>query len=278
MNIAVDIGNSSVKFGSFSPDREDEIVGLWELPTVDTKWINEHFLKNITCPVFLMNRIRSMSQKEEGEAEPYPQPLTWQIAQTGNFPLQRFKKEILALRPKDQFKTVTRKRIPLKIDVDSPEKVGIDRLLAASAAVKKYGDTPMLVVDMGTAITADIVYNQTFCGGVILPGLDALAETYPRISAKLPRITPDSMQNINFAFPARNTKNAVFSGLFWGTVAAIRHFYVMSPGKNDTLLVLTGGYANFFLPGLSSMIPSGQINHHKPLVLEGINQCYRPSG
>jgi len=253
MNIAVDIGNTCVKFGVFSPDKENEIVGYWRMLSNETSWGKP---------------LETWARKL---AKPYPAPLTWRIAQTGKFPLKKFKTEILAIRPKDTFKTVMRRQIPIKRDVDAPEQVGIDRLLAAYAAVKKYGDAPMLVVDVGTAITVDVVQNQTFCGGAILPGLAALAETYPRISAKLPRIGPDAAIKIGLNYPGGNTKSAVFNGIYWGTCGAIRHFYVMHPQKGDTLLILTGGDAQFFLLGLSAMIPGGRILHHDTLVLEGIN-------
>ena len=271
MNIAVDIGNTCVKFGVFPPDKENKIVGYWRLPSDETGWVNEVFLKTMTSMVFLTNRTRSLSQRKEGEVKPYPDPLTWRIAQTGNFPVKKFKTEILAFRPKDTFRTVMRRQIPLKRDVDAPNQVGIDRLLAAYAAVKRYGDAPMLVVDVGTAITVDVVQNQTFCGGAILPGLNALAETYPRISPKLPRIGHDAAIKIGLNYPGGNTKSAVFTGIYWGTVGAIRQFYEMHPQKKDALLILTGGDAQFFLSGLIQMIPAWRIEHHDTLVLEGIN-------
>ena len=254
MNIAVDIGNTCVKFGVFPPDRESEIVGQWTMPSDELGKINP---------------LETWAPEMENL---HPDPLIWRIAQTGKFPLKKFKEKILALRPKDTFKTVMRKQIPIKRDVDAPDQVGIDRLLAAYAAVKRYGDAPMLVVDVGTAITVDVVQNQAFYGGAILPGLAALSETYPRISAKLPRLGPDAAIKIGLNYPGGNTKSAVFNGIYWGTIGAIRQFYEMHPQKKDALLILTGGDAQFFLQGLTQMIPAGRILHHDTLVLEGINQ------
>jgi pantothenate kinase type III len=271
MNIAVDIGNTCLKFGVFAPDKENELVGHWMMPTDETGWVNGTFLKNMTCVGMLTNKITPSDKWAPGMENPYPDPLTWKIAQTGSFPLKKFKTEILALRPKDVFKTVQRRQIPLKRDVDAPEQVGIDRLLAAYSAVKKYGDAPMLVVDVGTAITVDVVQNQTFCGGAILPGLTALSEAYPRISAKLPHIGHDAMIKIGLNYPGGNTKSAVFNGIYWGTIGAIRQFYQMYPHQERALLILTGGDAKFFLPALTQMVPKGHLLHHDTLVLEGIN-------
>lgn len=274
MNIAVDIGNTCLKFGVFSPDKENKLVGFWRLPSGDTGWVNEVFLKNMTRFGMLTNRINPPGQWAPGLENLYPVPLAWRIAQTGQFPLKKFKTTILAIRPKDTFKTVLWRQIPIKRNVDAPEQVGIDRLLAACAAVQRYGNAPMLVVDAGTAITVDVVRDGTFCGGAILPGLTALSETYPRMSAKLPCIGPDTTLKIEQGYPGGNTKSAVFNGIFWGTVGAIRQFYDMHPLKKEALLILTGGDAEFLLQGLTRVIPSERILHHDTLVLEGVNLIF----
>jgi len=276
MNVAVDIGNSTMKFGVFDPERGNAMVGHWRMPSGETGWINKVFLSTMTCLGMLTNKINPPGKRAAGMEHIYPESLTWRIAQTGRFPLQKFKTEILALRPKDTFKTVTRKQIPIKKAVDSPETVGIDRLLAAFAAVKTYGDANMLVVDAGTAITVDVVQNRTFCGGAILPGLAAQSEIYPQISENLPLISvSDSFLTSSPVYPGRNTKEAIHNGLYWGAIGAIRQFYETFCLKRDkVLLILTGGDSKYLLPGLSQVIPPQRIKLHDILVLEGINRCF----
>jgi len=246
MNIAVDIGNTRVKCGVFFSGKVGET----------------RFLR-------IPPKGKEFSELTTG----CPGPITWQIAQTGSFSWQELKAEILKIRPRDKFKIVTRRQIPLEIDVDFPQKVGIDRLLAAFAATEKYGDSPMLVVDAGSAITIDVVRDRTFCGGAILPGLVALSETYPKISEKLPLVRmPCEAPPI---YPGRNTKDAVHSGLYWGTIGAIRQFYEkVCTDKKNVLLILTGGDAPCLLRGLSQVIPARRTKHHEFLVLEGINRCF----
>jgi len=246
MNIAVDIGNTRLKCGIFLPNGE----------------IKVHFLP-IPPQGAQFGKLTAVC----------PPSVTWWVAPTGTFPWQELKAEILKIRPTDQFEILTHQRIPLTMDVEFPDKVGIDRLLAAFAATKKYGNAPMLVVDAGSAITLDLVLNGTFCGGAILPGLVTLSETYPQISEKLPIVDPFS--TIRPIYPGKNTKNAILNGIYWGTIGAIRQFYeTCYCQKPDTRLILTGGDAEHLLSGLPHVLPVQQITHCNTLVLEGIKRCF----
>jgi len=268
-NVAVDIGNTRLKCGILSPNGEGE-VNFVPLPPKGER-LSE-------CALRQLFWWESLSDADVLTEDVYPEPLTWRIAQTGSFTWQELKAEVLKVRPRDKFKVVTRQHVPLKIDVDSPQKVGIDRLLAAFAAVKKYGDVPMLIVDAGSALTVDVVQDQTFCGGALLPGLVAQSESYPKISAKLPTVSiPDPFLTTRPVYPGRNTQDAIHNGLYWGTTGAIRQFYAMffsnNSKKRTALLILTGGDADYLRPGLTQVIPFRRIKHHDALVLEGINLC-----
>jgi type III pantothenate kinase len=263
MNTVVDIGNTRLKCGIFHPNGDNE-VNIVPLQC----WQKGIFLH----PVLHWDLL---SEAELLTADIYPDPFTWRIALTGSFPWEKMRTEILKVRPKDKFEIIVREQIPLKLAVDSPDKVGIDRLLAACAAVHKYGDSPMLIVDAGSAITVDVVQNRTFCGGAILPGLHALSKTYPQLSEKLP-LVPIPVPKFTACpnYPGGNTQEAILNGLYWSTVGAIRQFYDMTfPKKGAGKLILTGGDADSLLPGLSQVVSSRRIKHHDMLVLEGINLC-----
>jgi type III pantothenate kinase len=57
--------------------------------------------------------------------------------------------------------------------------MGIDRIFACEAVDNK------VVVDVGSAITVDIVKNHKFEGGFIYPGINAMQKTYENISNAL---------------------------------------------------------------------------------------------
>ena len=68
----------------------------------------------------------------------------------------------------------------LKLRYSNPKEIGADLIAAAMGAVQLYPEKNLIIIDMGTAITAELVSkNKEFLGGVIMPGLkisvDALA-------------------------------------------------------------------------------------------------------
>lgn len=75
---------------------------------------------------------------------------------------------------------------PLAVDYRPPSALGPDRLAGAVAAVARWG-APVVVVDVGTAITCDLVdAGGRFAGGAIAPGpvtgYLALVERVPRLA------------------------------------------------------------------------------------------------
>ena len=269
MNIAVDIGNTCIKFAIFFPCNSQIEYRVWNIATLIDRldnFVSQSLLQWGGEPSAGRLTLDSCSA-----------PITWLMIQTGKLAWQRLETEILKIRPNDEFILVTHKHVPLKMDVNFPEKVGIDRLLAAYSAVDLYGSTPMLIVDAGTAITIDSVRRRTFCGGAILPGLSILSEVYPKISEKLPIVPISGFSAAGTRkpplYPGKNTEAAIENGIYWGTVGTILQFYDLSFSKDGVLLVLTGGDAEYLLPGLTSVIPSKQIKCHASLVLEGILKC-----
>ena len=260
MDVVVDIGNTRVKCGIALHNAVAEEVSILDIPPLG-KRLGEESLRRLFHWEILSG--------SEVLAD-YPKPLTWWIAQTGSFSWQKLKAEIQSIRANDRFNILTHQQIPLERDVELPAKVGMDRLLAAFAAVEAYGDVPLLIVDAGSAVTMDVVQNQTFHGGAIFPGLTALSAIYPQISPKLPHVPiPHSSSNTRPVYPGRNTQEALQNGLYWGTIGAIRQFYGMLRKENATL-ILTGGDAQYLFPGLTQEIPASQIQCHPNLVLEGI--------
>ncbi|MBC8117441.1 MAG: type III pantothenate kinase [Candidatus Saccharimonas sp.] len=114
--------------------------------------------------------------------------------------------------------------VPVAVDVDSPEKVGLDRLLAAVAAnALRPADRAAIVIDSGTATTVNYVSVQgTFCGGAILPGLEMSAKALHHYTALLPLLPVHELGGDEPVAPGRTTREAIRNGLLWGQVGAIR--------------------------------------------------------
>jgi len=82
------------------------------------------------------------------------------------------------------------KNSPIKIDCVNPEQVGQDRIADAVGA-GLFFEPPYIIVDMGTAVTIDLVdSNGVYAGGIIAPGMHAFTAYLSERAAQLPLINP----------------------------------------------------------------------------------------
>lgn len=117
----------------------------------------------------------------------------------------------------------THKTLPLRVDVQYPERVGIDRLLAAYAASLEVSQRPIVVVQAGSAVTMDlvttvkagggspVVAEDSFCGGAILPGVPMMLRLLGRAADQLPELEADDLIQLP-ELPGRNTQEAMQCG------------------------------------------------------------------
>ncbi|MCR9202468.1 MAG: type III pantothenate kinase [Planctomycetaceae bacterium] len=148
------------------------------------------------------------------------------------------------------------RQLPVALDVEQPETVGIDRLLTSLAARRLCGaGQPIVVVDAGTATTVNLTTSDgVFRGGAILPGLRLSAHAMHDYTARLPLINADQLfpareDRPDAPLPGRSTVDAMKAGLFWGQVGAVRtiadqllHSATDSYGdERPGIVVMTGG-------------------------------------
>jgi type III pantothenate kinase len=135
-----------------------------------------------------------------------------------------------------------------EIKVDQPQEVGADRLLNALAAHHHY-QGPLIVIDLGTATTFDVVDEKgAYLGGVIAPGINLSVEALHRAAARLPRIGIGRPQ----AAIGRNTVSAMQSGIFWGYVGMIEGIVARIRNEADfprMKVIATGGLAPLLAEG-----------------------------
>ena len=117
-----------------------------------------------------------------------------------------------------------RHALSIQVDVDAPEKVGIDRLPSAiEANALRRAHRAATVVSSPPATTVNYVSQDgRFCGGAILPGLEMSAKALHRYTAVLPLLPVQELGGELPIAPGRNTRDAIRNGLFWGQVGAIR--------------------------------------------------------
>ena len=111
--------------------------------------------------------------------------------------------------------------LSLDVNLEFPDRAGIDRLLNAVGAKSKLrlGQGAVLI-DAGSAVTVDwLDETHTFQGGCIFPGLDLMAEALWRYTALLPRVTvTDPIPTL----PGKSTVSAMQVGLFLAVSGGIR--------------------------------------------------------
>jgi type III pantothenate kinase len=166
---------------------------------------------------------------------------------------------------------LSHRQLPISINVDEPDRVGIDRLCGAMAANQlRLPEKPAIVVDIGTAIKVDLVTpDNTFQGGAILPGIAMSALALHEKTDLLPLI---EMRELNTAPEAvgKNTRAAMQAGLFWGAVGAVRELIARQRDRLATSpqVFLTGGAAPSIAPLLGG--PDYAVRFVPHLVVSGI--------
>ncbi|MGB9692921.1 MAG: type III pantothenate kinase [Candidatus Sumerlaeaceae bacterium] len=122
-----------------------------------------------------------------------------------------------------------------------PNEVGVDRLANAVAGMRIYG-APIIVVDVGTAVTLDVVSKDgEYLGGAILPGVELSAEALAKRTARLPRVAPHEPHHAI----GRTTVESIRSGLLLGLTGAVDRLIEQMWDElgYQTRTVATGGLA-----------------------------------
>ena len=166
--IAVGIGNTRIQFGM----PVAETVG--ELP----QW--EKLASGHTAS-FKLDDLSSWLP---------PTPQAWHVASVHRPGERRLAEWVAQSRPQDKYRSLTFRDLPLTMDVERPDRVGMDRLVAAVAANRlRDRERAAVVVDAGTATTVDAVSaDGVFRGGVILPGFRMIARALAADTDLLPLV------------------------------------------------------------------------------------------
>lgn len=134
--------------------------------------------------------------------------------------------------------------MPITIKYQTPGTLGADRIAAALGALAIAGDKrPLLVSDLGTAVTYDYVApGRIYFGGNIAPGIDLRLRALVAFTDALPAVSPDGG---NIPIWGKSTSEAMRSGAVRGVAAELEYYH--RAAGNDTLAVLTGGSAQLLI-------------------------------
>ncbi|QIV95520.1 pantothenate kinase /transcriptional regulator [Allofrancisella inopinata] len=138
--------------------------------------------------------------------------------------------------------------LKLNLDMSAVEahQVGADRLASCIGAVADYPDKDLIIVDLGTATTLDVVTkDHKYLSGCILPGVKLSLNALCQGAAQLPSVT---IIKPNKAI-GNDTITNIRSGLYFGHLGALKELksrVIEEIGTNDVYTIATGGFANLF--------------------------------
>jgi type III pantothenate kinase len=248
MLLAVDIGNSNIKFGIFDGST------LLSKSCVSTKTAStSESLRSAIGSSLDLPIEHSIVCSVVPEADDAVTSFLRQT--TGNGPL--FVKNDLDLG--------------LKIKYYPPTSLGTDRLINCFAAVEKYG-APVIVCSFGTASTFDAVSEDTvLLGGVIAPGMKVMAAALHRATSKLPEVEAQKPPKVL----GNTTASAIESGIFFGHIALVEGVVerITQEMGMKTRVIATGGWAGIVAETTSS------IDHvDEDLLFDGLRMIFERTG
>ena len=229
MLLAIDIGNTNIVLGIF--DGETLTVS-WRLATLHDRTADELWV---------------LASRFFAEREVAPETIDGVVLSSVVPALTRTVTEMVSHGLGRTPLCVDATNAGLPVRYENPAEVGADRLVNAVAALAAYGkpDTPVIVVDFGTATTFDALSaTGEYLGGVICPGVEISADALFQRAARLPRVDvrrPDELIG-------RTTVASMQSGLFFGYVAmvegVVERLARELSGGGGVVTVATGGLAH----------------------------------
>jgi type III pantothenate kinase len=133
-------------------------------------------------------------------------------------------------------------KMPITIGTRQPSKVGVDRLCAACGALTERKRNA-IIVDIGSAITVDLVLDRVFMGGLIMPGPQMSLSALHHFTAQLPDLKLSAARGDRFD----DTASAMLTGASVGTAGAIRaavELLERRAARRGIPVWLTGGHAS----------------------------------
>ena len=245
MNLVIDIGNTAVKFFVF--DGNGNCVRQSEGGCGDVAPL-ERLLEEVQVDHTIVSAVADTKE-----------PLTSLID---------------SLRPKP-LRVDEQTSLPIRNAYGSPHTLGTDRLAAVVGACAAFPGKDVLVIDMGTCITYDLVTSDgCYQGGNIAPGMRLRFQSMHEHTARLPLVSFDGEWEEGMG---RTTEEALKLGVLQGilaeTVACIRS---LQQAKKDLQVVLTGGDSPVFYGQISKKYTNVAID--SMLVANGLNRILEYNG
>lgn len=171
------------------------------------------------------------------------------------------------------FQLTCQAKLGMEISYPRPEEIGQDRLANAVAATA-FHQLPCIVIDMGTAVTFDIVTaSGGYEGGIIAPGLRIMTQYLHQQTALLPDIDEDFSVEGTIG---KSTREAMKIGCLIGFGGMIQSLLdsvtreLAERGEPSPTLIATGGTTRFLQQSLRQKLIVAPA-----ITLQGLAHAYR---
>lgn len=159
-------------------------------------------------------------------------------------------------------------QVKLKINYQPVGSMGEDRLALLCAGLDCFEKKSFFIIDIGTCITYDFVYQGEYIGGRISPGFASRFSAMYSNTARLPEILAENFEQVPVF--SKSTQSCMQSGAFFGILDEIKGAMdSIAQNYKSVPIVLSGGDAEYFLSLLKKH--KSAILFRPYLVLEGLN-------
>jgi len=180
--------------------------------------------------------------------------------------MPNFKGDIYFISVNKKARNKFYKKYPTAIDLEKVisfstkyKGMGIDRKLVCLST--KNG----ILVDIGSAVTVDIMKNGKHLGGFILPGIKNLIKLYPKIS---PKLKVNFEKSINLDKIPQNTNIAINYAILQSLVQPIKNICM----RYNLPLIFTGGDAKYLIKYFKN------TKYKKNLIFNTMKQILKEKG
>ena len=250
MLLAINANNTNVKFGVIDGER---IIGEWRQHTSAMRTGDEHAVW-----LFQLMAMEGIDPKSITAA------IIGSVVPQATFNLRRLCVRYFATEPL----VLGESNVEYGIKVKG-QGAGADRICNSVGASIMFPNTPMVVVDFGTATTFDVVDEEgSYCGGVIAPGINLSIEALVNATALLPRIVVEKPAKVI----GTTTVDCMHAGVFWGYVGLIEGIVarIRDEFGRPMRVISTGGLAPVF-EGSTTVIEQNVPD----ITVRGLIEIYR---
>lgn len=251
MIFTVDIGNTTITMGLFSPEGELKFRGTIKTDRNKTP-------DQIALDVLDMFRLKQAQVQDVHGAviSSVVPPMTGAMADAI--------RQLSGVKPMIVGPGL---KTGMNIRAEVHNQLGADIVASSVAALQKY-PAPMIVIDMGTATTLSYLGSNTYEGCVIAPGVRLAVEALSGRAAELPYISIEPPASIL----GRSTIDAMRAGVVYGNAGMIDSLIqrMEEAAAPVASVIMTGENTEFILKHCKR-----QIIYDKDLIINGLYYLYQ---